>query len=420
MRLDQVNLERFGMISVEQAKKLIEKNIPSLKKGIKPLTDVLGSVLAEDIHAKFDLPLYDNSAMDGFVLRSGDTRGASPYEPVSIQIQGVVRAGDPRAIQVGPFEAYRIMTGAPIPRGGDTVLPKEDAVVHGHVLILSQKLSQGRHIRCQGEEIKKGALILEKGSFIHAGTVGMLASLGKKEVKVFSQPKVYLVSTGSELTQPGKPLRRGQIYDSNSWMVASSLEEMGLCALRVKTVKDEPKVIRKVLSEALLRSDVVILTGGVSVGEYDYVKEILEDLGVRPVFWKVSQKPGKPLFFGKRRRTLVFGLPGNPASVYICFYEYIYPALRRMCGMANPDLELARLPLSQDQEPDRSKFLFLKGRRVSRNGNVFVQPFHHQGSHMISTLQDMDAIIRIPPGGGILRKGDKVDVEILRDREGMG
>ena len=305
------------------------------------------------------------------------------------------------------------MTGAPIPVGADTVLPKEAAVVKNHFLVMDSIVPQGRHIRKKGEEVKKGVRVLRRYSVIHPGTLAVLTSLGMSGVKVFRKPRVSVIATGSELVEPGSPLHPGKIYDSNSWMIAACLRDMGIDTVLKKTVRDEPKLIRRVVQKALRLSDVVILLGGVSVGDYDYVKDILKKLDVKTIFWKVKQKPGKPLYFGKRKDTLVFGLPGNPASAYICFYEYVYSALRLMSGFQSPDLrrEQARIESKIKRDPEKS--IFLKGKIHQNHKMSTVLALPHQGSHMVSSLHESNGLIVLPPGTGQINRGQAVFVDRL-------
>ncbi|MDP2644027.1 MAG: molybdopterin molybdotransferase MoeA [Desulfobacterales bacterium] len=406
------------MISFEQARHLIERNIPRLRKKTVKIQHALGFVLAENVRAPIDLPVADNSAMDGFVLRSAETRHARSGKPVSFRIRGDIKAGDKQNRRVKKHEACRIMTGAFIPKGADTVIPKEEAIVKGDSLVIDQCIPAGRHIRYQGEEIARGRKVLDKGSLIHPATVGVLAMLGKDQVTVFDRPKVSLITTGNELVKPGSSLRPGQIYDSNSWMIQSALENMGIPPLRVSRVKDSRGKLGSAADTALKQSDILILMGGVSVGKYDYVKDILKEAGVRKVFWKVSQKPGKPLYFGRKGQTIVFGLPGNPASVFTCFYEYVFPALRRMSGFRGsyPHRELARIRTAV--KPDQKKTLFLKAKITINGKGKTVIPLGRQSSHMISSLQDANCFIAIPPSRRTVRKGQRVRVDLLPARNG--
>ena len=400
------------MITNEEAIQLIAKAIPKPAIATIKLGDALGYVLAQNIHAPLSLPVMDNSAMDGFVLRASDTLKASPTTPVYLKIRGTLKAGSPGRQKLLAGQAYRIMTGASIIRGTDTVLPKEDAYLQNNSLIVRRPLSRGNHVRPKGEEVKKNDLVIKKGSVIHPGTIAVLASLGLHRIKVIQKPQVAVVATGSELVAPGKPLRPGQIYDSNSWMMASALQLMSLPIVCKKTIGDQPGKIKKAVREVLTKSDMVIFMGGVSVGDYDFVKEILENAGVRKVFWKVDQKPGKPLYFGKKNKTLVFGLPGNPASAYICFYEYIYAALRRMSGFKQVGLSRQRVKARDSVRAPKRKILFLKA-KVSTNGKqTEVTPLRHQGSHMVSSLHEANSLMLVT-GRQKIKKGQPVLVDLL-------
>ncbi|OGX03128.1 MAG: hypothetical protein A3G87_07105 [Omnitrophica bacterium RIFCSPLOWO2_12_FULL_50_11] len=400
------------MISFQQAQRLIEKNTPGPKRQTIRVADSLGYVIAEDVKTPFPLPQYDHSAMDGYVLRSRDINSASKKNPIFLKIAGALKAGDPPKF-LPPKKAYRIMTGALIPRGGNAVLLKEEATVEGKDLVITKRVAPGAHIRLRGEELKKGAQVVFNGTVIHPAVAAILASLGKGKVQVFARPRVSVIATGSELIQAGTKLTRGKIYDSNSVMISSALRLLGVEPFLVKTVQDRPGILRKIVRKALRSSDLVILIGGISVGDYDYVKDILRGLGVRQIFWKVNQKPGKPIYFGKRRNVIVFGLPGNPASVFTCFYEYVYLAIRSMSGFVNPGLRTEKQKLSKAVASDRQKLVFLKAKvQPSQNGRA-VTPLPHQGSHMISSLCDTNALVLIPPNGRGVKKGEKVVTHVL-------
>ena len=400
------------MISCEQALKLIEENnLPSKEEEVF-ISAALGLVCSRDVKSPLNLPFYDNSAMDGFVLWSGDTLGATVEKPILLSIRGVIKAGDNGRDCLDEKETYRIMTGAPIIKGGDTVLEKEKAFVQGNCLVISAPIPKGKNVRYKAEEIKKHELVLPKDSVINPGTIGFLAAMGMNEIKVYKKPVVSLIGTGCELVTPGNPLGPGKIYDSNTAMIRAALEEMRIRPFLVRRLNDAPKAIKKVLRFALKESDLVILMGGVSVGDYDFVKGLLEEEGVRTLFWKVRQKPGKPLFFGRKDNRLVFGLPGNPASVFTCFYEYVYPAIRRFMGYKNPYLSSARFELQGSLKPDPEKFLFLKS-KIKTSGTKGVLPLKHQKSHMISSLCEADSFVVVPNSGKIVEKGEKVLVHSL-------
>ncbi|MBI4352993.1 MAG: molybdopterin molybdotransferase MoeA [Candidatus Omnitrophica bacterium] len=401
------------MVSVEQAKKIIEANVPSPEAEAVLLKEALFGVLAEDVKAPFPLPVYDNSAMDGFVLRAGQTERASSQSPARFAVRGTIQAGDAPGRALLKNEAYRIMTGACVPQGGDAVLAQEEARVKDGFLLVEKPLAKGTNVRRKGEEAEKGSQLLSKGAQIHPGVMGILASLGRERVKVYRKPRVSLLATGNELAAPGRPLPLGKIYDSNSSMVGAALRAMRLEPLCVRTLPDRLSAIEKAVGEALRKSDVLVLMGGVSVGEYDYVKEALSRHKAQTLFWKVSQKPGKPLYFARKGRTLVFGLPGNPWSVFMCFYEYVYPALRRLMGYGRPYLFSASLPTEASLKADSGKTLFLKGRISLRGGQFRAGVLTRQSSHMISSLGGANGFMVVPPSSKGVRRGEKVEAHFL-------
>lgn len=382
------------MISVEQAQKIVLKHSRKRRIELVPLMDSLGCVLAEKIRVPVPLPHWDNSAMDGFALRAEDTQEAARQNPVIIKIAGVLKAGDRALKKLKLGEAVKIMTGAPIPAGADTVLPKEIAVIENQFLKISEPFLKGRHIRKQGEEMKKGSVLDLRNTPISSGTIAFLSQIGKTRVRVYAKPKVAVLTTGSELIAPGKRLSPGKIYDSNSPMLVSSLISNGLSPVMVQTLGDKPGALRRALVRALGKSDVILLSGGVSVGDYDFSKTVLGEIGVKTLFWKISQKPGKPLYFGNRGSQLIFGLPGNPASAFMCFYEYVLPAIRNLMGYPNPFLQRHKAVMDGKVKQDASKTVFLKS-RINGNGRVSV--LQHQASHMISSLHETNGFLVVPP-----------------------
>ncbi len=401
------------MILPHKASKLIRRHTPRPVAQKTPLAGCLGRVLAEDITAPFAMPIADNSAMDGFVIRPQDTLRASTRQPVLLKITGTIRAGDTRRMRLAPGTAARIMTGALIPSGGGTVIPNEDAAIRNHALIFTAPARDGRHIRRRGEEIQKGSRLLKKGNVLQPAAIGVLASCGFASARVYSAPAVTVLATGTELVTPGKKLKYGQIYDSNSWMVQAALWQMDISTFRVIRVRDDAARIRQAVRLALASSDFLMLLGGVSVGDYDLVKEALGREGVKTIFWKVSQKPGKPIFLGRKGKKMVFGLPGNPAAVFTCFYEYVYPALRRSMGIGRAELERISVRVQGEVPSDSHKQLFLKARlaadaRIAKpdaglgSGVIWLREATvagRQGSHMISSLADADGFLIVPPGG---------------------
>lgn len=396
------------MISFEAARSILESHCQALPTEHLPLLAAAGLVSSEDILAPVSLPLFRNSAMDGFALSSEATQNASAASPVRLHVMGEIVAGQAPTRLSKSEQTYRIMTGAPVPRGADAVLEKEKAVIEGDFLKISLPVPAGRHVRQPGEEIQKGALALPKHSLLHPGTIGFLASLGLDRVPVFAKPRVSVITTGSELECPGKSLEPGKIYNSNSAFLMSALMQMKITPILVRQVKDHPKLIRRVLGFALKESDIVIATGGVSAGEHDFVKMLLEEAGVETLFWKVSQKPGKPIYFGQKNGTLVFGLPGNPASVFTCFYEYVYPAIRLRMGHKQPYLAESGAFLAESLKADPGKSVFLKG-RVSKHA---AKPLAKQQSHMLSTLAETNALLVVNRVEN-LKEGDAVTAHWL-------
>ena len=400
------------MISFEEAQKLIADNSPQSQEKNSVLLEALGCVNSRDIHSPLALPFYNNSAMDGFAFRSGDTLNATTEKPIRLKIKGTVKAGDTATDSLEKNEAYKIMTGAVIPDGADTVLAQENATILKDTLLLNKPVPQGQHIRLKGEEIKEGELVLRKGSVINPGSIGFLAMMGMKNITVYEKPRISLIATGSELVAPGVLLRPGKIYDSNTSMIQAALDNMRIRPTFVRRTDDDFKTIKKIINFSLKASDILILTGGVSTGDYDHVKTLLAETGVKTIFWKVSQKPGKPLYFGKKGSTLVFGLPGNPAAVFTCFYEYVYPAIRRFMGFQEPFLDCESLPAAESISSDPEKSLFLKAKTTLVNGKSTVQTLMRQSSHMISSLHETNAILLVPPQKPV-EKGEKALVHFL-------
>lgn len=399
------------MISPEDAQKIILKFSRSKRIESVPLMDALGCILAEKIRVPVPLPHWHNSAMDGFAFNSQDTVNVlQSKSPVLLKVIGTLKAGDSAARKIKTKETMRIMTGAPIPPGADTVLPKEMAIVENGFLKISEPVEKGRHIRKKGEEIQKDVKLDLCKVPIHSGTIAFLSQIGRTKVAIYAKPKVAILTTGSELVKPGKRLAFGKIYDSNSPMLVAALISLGIYPGIIKTLPDKSDVLRQALAQALRKSDLILLTGGVSVGDYDFSKTVLGEIGVKTHFWKVSQKPGKPLYFGTIGSKLIFGLPGNPASAHMCFYEYVLPAIRNRMGFPNPFLERQKVVVDQNLKYDSSKTLFLKS-RLKAGGRISVLPY--QGSHMISSLHEANGFLVVPPGRENLKKGRRLMVDKL-------
>jgi molybdopterin molybdotransferase len=309
------------VITVAEAKHIISTNVTVLKPVTVSLLHARGKVLAADVFATVDIPAFPQSAMDGYAFAFDDLQK-------ELIIEGEMAAGSSFPIEVTEGKAIRIFTGAPVPAGADTVVMQEKVKTENGVLIIEdEKLQRNSNVRPIGSEIKAGELALPKGSLLTAAAIGFLAGIGVTEVSVIPDPVISIILTGNELQEPGKPLSYGQVYESNSFGLTAALESLHLPVHQVYKAEDDPEVLTAILQQALNESDLVLLTGGVSVGDYDFVLQAAEKCGVTQQFHKVKQRPGKPLFFGTKNEKVVCGLPGNPSSVLTCFYEYVTEAL---------------------------------------------------------------------------------------------
>lgn len=389
-------------LQAAQALKLVLENAAPLgAERIALNAKALGRVLSTALRAPQPSPRWDVSAMDGFAVNCSDFPRAYFDE---LEITGTAKAGDgPLKLQAGA--AIRIMTGALIPAGADAVVSKElTRVENGQLFVdAAADVQAGDHIRVAGEELKRGAEVAKAGTRLSSRWIGFLNGLGIAEAAAYRQPKVALLVSGSELKSAGSSLKPGQIHDSNGPMLESALAECGLKAKPLR-LADHPQKIKSALSAALKSSDLLLLSGGVSVGDADYSKAALKELGVSEIFWGVAQKPGKPLFFGRRGKTLVFGLPGNPSAAWVCFHEYVMPAIEAMQGLkaAAP----ARFAMA-DSTPRRDprKTLFLKARLDGPK----VSLLSGQQSHMLKSLAEANALALVSPQG----KGRLLEVRPL-------
>lgn len=396
------------MISVEKAREKLLNSFRRLGAVNVNVANSPGFILAKDIHSPLDLPGFDNSAMDGYALRSRDIETRK-----TLDVIGEVRAGDKPAFRVKKGQAGRINTGAAIPHGADSVLIKEEAVEKGGKLYagLSAGLRKCVNIRKRGSELRIGDLVFRAGTLTTARVIGCLSSMGLARVTVYRKPKVSVIVTGTELIAPGKRLKPGQIYDSNSDSLLSLLGESAIREVRTRRLKDNEHEIKRAFAGELHRSDVIIFCGGMSAGGYDYVIKILNESKVRQIFYKIAQKPGKPFYAGIYRNKLIFGLPGNPAASMICYYEYIYPALRKLQGYSDEALELvhSRVPLLNTVKLPEGRASFLKGKLLK--GGVLI--LNGQESHKLTSLAEADCLVYVPERTRRLIPGKLADIHLL-------
>jgi len=323
------------MITVAEAKALIAENISTLDAVKLPIEKASRHILAEDVFAIADIPAFRQSSMDGYAIRFED-------KDLPLFVHGEMAAGSSNALTIKKGETARIFTGAPLPDGADTVVMQEKISLNdGRISILDDRLQVGLNVRGIGSEIKASTLAMHKGSFLSPAAIGFLAGIGITEVSVYPLPTVSIIVTGKELCAPGETLGFGQVYESNSYSLKAALEQAGIYKAEVISADDDLEILSGILEQALKKSDVVLLTGGVSVGDYDFVLEASRLCKVNQIFHKVKQKPGKPLFFGMKDNKPVFGLPGNPSSVLSCFYNYVLPALYQMAHKNNPVKEIS-------------------------------------------------------------------------------
>jgi molybdopterin molybdotransferase len=402
------------MVSVEEAQKLVLDNTNILESVEVSLTEAEGLILAEDITSPVNLPYFTNSAMDGYAVKSRDTKEANENSPVSLKVVGIIRAGDYPNFTVGDKEAAKIMTGAPLPSGVDAVVMVEYTEEGKGIVKVKKAVNPSENIRYEGEEIKKGEIALEKGTELNPASIGFIAGLGIKKVKVYRKPKVALVVTGEEVVGLDEELKPGKIRDTNSITLSATLSREKVEFLFLGRARDELSDIEEKLKRGVEWCDVLIVTGGVSIGDYDYVKDVLEDLGVEEIFWRVAQRPGGPVFFGKRGDTLIFGLPGNPASALLCLYEYVRPALRKMMGKRDVFLmEIEAMLLEEIRKKPDGKTHFLRGHLEKEGDSFYVKSSGTQGSHILKSFALSNCLIIVPGDITHLPSGSRVKVHIL-------
>ena len=383
---------------------MIQQSIRPLAAVRLPLSKAAGLTLAADVYAVTDIPAFPQSSMDGYAfLFQGWQQNRE------LLINGEAAAGTTSERQVSPRNAVRIFTGAAVPPGADTVIMQEKTKTeNGKLIIEAVHVQQGANVRQQGSEIKAGALALPTGSRLAPAAIGFLAGIGIADVAVHPYPAVTLIITGNELQQPGTKPEYGKVYDANSFSLQAALERLHIPDVGIRHVPDEPEILTNVLQDALRESDVVLLTGGASVGDYDFVIEAATRSGVAPLFHKIKQRPGKPLFFGKRDEKLVFGLPGNPSSVLTCFYVYVLPALEKLSRI-DLGFRTVRAPLGKPYQKTTDLTHYLKG---FYDGEQAL-PLDAQESYRMHSFARSNCLIEIGEDTKHCAAGTLVDVHLL-------
>jgi molybdopterin molybdotransferase len=388
------------LLSIDDARDSILARARPLASEIVALDHGAGRVLAEPAFARVDLPPFASSAMDGFAVRVEDTPGTLP---ITVR----VAAGRPAPSSLARGTAAAIATGGVVPEGADAVVPIEQAVEHDGQVEIELRPQTNAHIRSRGGDVRAGDRVGEPGARLGPAQIGALAAAGVAEVCCTRRPRVAVLATGSELRSPGESLARGEIFESNRPMIAAVLGQMGAVVEVLPTVADDDDAHRSALERGL-EADVLVTSGGVSVGPHDLVRRIAQELGVEEIFWGVAVKPGKPLSFGARGETLVFGLPGNPVSSLVASFVFVGPALLALQGATDPGpsyaLGLTRTALSRNLHRDE----FVRARRSLDATGVLLEPVSGQESHMIVRAASADALIHVPRGGGEIAAGQPV------------
>jgi len=386
------------MIQVEEALSIIAENSTKMPVRKIKVSKSLGYVLAEAIYSPIDMPPFRQSAMDGYAFSHGDLR--------QFEVINTSQAGDYSETKIEKNQAVRIFTGAFVPDDTDTVVMQEHTTADGDYVVIEKMPVPFANVRNQGEQIRTGELVLDKDTVITSAAIGFLACLGITKINVYEKPKVAILVTGNELVKPGKELPKGKIYESNSVMLEAALKATGVKKFETFRVKDNLEQTKKNIEICLDIFDVVLISGGISVGDYDYVKEALLQNGVEELFYKINQKPGKPLFFGRKGNKIVFALPGNPASSLTCFYVYTIPALKKLMGFNEIHLPKVTRKINTAYKNTSGKTLFLKGFYDDEKVTVL----ESQSSAMLNTFATANGLIIVPYNALELKDNQEVTV----------
>jgi len=392
------------LISVEDAPRVILERAKRLDAERVPIERAAGRVLAEPVSALVDLPPFPSSAMDGYAVRAVDTTAA----PVRLPVVARIAAGSPAQRALGSGEAMAISTGGAVPDGADAVIPLELVEEDGDEIEVRDPVTEGAHVRPRGSDVQAGDIVLEPGVRLGPAKVAALAAAGVSELQCTKRPRVGVLVTGSELRQPGEELGPGQIYESNGVLLATALQLAGAIPAQLGVVADDPDEHERAMERALLGFDMLVTSGGASVGPHDLVREAQAKLRVEELFWGVAVKPGKPVAFGVRRDHLVFNLPGNPVSVLVTFELFVRPAVNALLGLPDPlpEYRRGRLGAAVRRNPRRAEYVRAATRR--EDDAIVVDPLPGQESHMIVRAGKADALVAIDAGAGEVAAGEEI------------
>ncbi len=394
------------MVSVQEAKSKIIENTKVLASEMRSTSDALGYVIASDILAPISLPPFRQSSMDGYAIYHSDVITSG----TRLKVLGEVKAGEGAIQTLFPGQAMRIFTGAPVPEDATAVVMQERTSRDGDFVVVDDfPIASGKNIRSIGQQIREGSVALPQDTLVTAGVIGFLAGLNVENIQVYKKPKIGLLITGDELVQNGETIAHGQVYESNSSMLRAALNQEGITSVEVLYATDDLENTIDALRKLTYNNDVVLVSGGISVGDYDFVGRALEAVGAETVFYKVKQKPGKPLLFAKSGDKLFFALPGNPASSLVCYYEYVLPAIRKMSGRNDYFLIKLSMPIDRDYAFDGARDEFLKATLMQD----VVIPLDGQESFALRSFAVANAIIYLPTDQNIVKKGDLVEVHVM-------
>ncbi len=401
------------MISVDEAKEIVLSHVRTLGVEDVYILSSLGRILAEDIFSDLFIPPFDNSAMDGFALKYEDIKGADSKNPAVLDVAATIKAGDFRDVRIGSGEAAKIMTGAKMPKGADTVVPVEDTEELDGKVKVKKVLAKGSNVRKKGEDVEKGSLVLKKGKNLKPADLGILAALGKEFVPVYKRPRVSVLATGDELLDLGDERGPEKIVNTNTYTLCSQIIEAGCVPIRLGIAKDELDDIKEKLSYGL-SSDVIITSGGISVGEFDFVKEALRSLGAKILFWRVAMRPGKPTAFSIIDGRPVFSLPGNPVSSMVTFEQFVKPALFKMLGRKKaPRFKIFAKFIGNFKKKKGLRY-FLRV-SIKREGDGYLAKLTgEQGSGILTSMVKADGLLVLKEDVSEIKSGDLVEVELFR------
>ncbi len=399
-------------VEVEQALGIVLGSVSPLAMETRPLLDCLGSVLAEEVPADMDIPPFDNSAMDGYAVMAADTAGATPEKPVSLRVIADLPAGYPPPALVRSGEAVRIMTGAPMPSGTDAVVRTEEVERGDGTVLISKPVPGGNDLRRAGEDVRKGEVILRRGIPLRPAEIGMLATLGRTRAQVVRTPRVAVLATGDELVAPDEPVTPGKIRNSNLYSISAQVKACGGEPLPLGVARDTAAELEARIRQGIVGADMLLTSGGVSVGDYDVVKTVLARMG-EILFWRVKMRPGSPVTFGRIAGKPMFGLPGNPSASMVAFEQFVRPAILKMSGRTRLRRRQVEATLEEGVKNRVGVRNFVRAIATEEKGEWRVRPAGSQGSGILRTMVQANSILVIPETVARLQPGDRATVQML-------